>query len=129
MGLAYYIVLDNDEPDFDTFVNGKALAHEEALESICKAVGIEPIDKYLTMSADDIGDMLGEEIELPDGVGEEWFLAEEGITYFSKLAEYIEANPNSVSNLEGCLEDLKDYNEVLEKAKAIEAKWHLNVDF
>lgn len=128
MSVAYYIVLDKEELGFETFVSGKALAHEDRFQDTCQSAGLKTFDDYLTVSAEDIGDMLGEEIELPEGQGEEWFPADEGIIYFSSLTEYIQGNPASVDDPEGCLEDLADYIEVLKKAKAIGAKWHLNMD-
>jgi hypothetical protein len=40
----------------------------------------------------------------------------------------VTANPQSVENAQGVLDDLAEYAEILEKAKAIGAKWHLNLD-
>jgi hypothetical protein len=128
MSVAYYIVLDNEEPGFDTIVDGKALAHEKKLDSLCEKLGLKTFEDFLTMSADDISDMLGEDIELPEGEGEKWFSPDEGLEFFSALAAHIRANPQSVKNAAGCLEDLAQYAEVLTKAKGIGAKWHLNLD-
>jgi hypothetical protein len=80
------------------------------------------------MSEDDVSDMLGEEVELPEGEGEQWFTAEEGIAFVTALLTHIKANPKDVRNAEGVLEDLAEYAEVLEKARNIGAKWHLNLD-
>ena len=42
MGAAYFIVLDNPKPGFDTFVNGKAIAREApAIEKIAKKLKIK----------------------------------------------------------------------------------------
>jgi hypothetical protein len=128
MSVAYYIVLDDDEPGFDTFVNGKALAHEKKLESLCKKLGLKTFEDFLNMSEDDISDMLGEDVELPEGEGEKWFKPKEGLAFVSALASHIKANPKAVKDAEGCLEDLAAYADVFEKAKGIGAKWHLNLD-
>ncbi len=128
MSVAYYIVLDHEDPGFDTFVNGKSLAREDSLDSLCQNIGLGSFDDFLTMSEEDISDMLGEDIELPEGDGEQWFTAEEGLAYFGALADHINANPTSVDDAKGCLEDLADYVCVLNKAKAVGAKWHLNLD-
>ncbi|MDD5275830.1 MAG: hypothetical protein PHR16_07080 [Methylovulum sp.] len=128
MSVAYYIVLDNDDPGFDTFVNGKFLAHEENLNLLCKTLGLKTFDDFLTMSEDDIFAMLGEDIGLPEDEGEQWFSPEEGIAFVVALSEHISANPKSVMNPEGVLSDLAEYADVLEKAKDIGAKWHLNLD-
>ena len=130
MSVAYYIVLDHDNPGFDTFVNGKSLAKEtERLDAICEKLGIKKLDDFLAMSEGDLSDMLGEDIELPEGEGEQWFSADEGITFIAALTAQIRAYPKEVKNAEGVLEDLAEYAEVLEKAKGIGAKWRLAMDF
>ncbi|CAG0947610.1 hypothetical protein ANRL1_04332 [Anaerolineae bacterium] len=129
MSVAYYVVLDNEEPGFDAFVNGKYLAKETAkLDAICNKLGIRKFDDFLTMSEDDISDMLGEEVELPEGEGERWFTADEGIAFVSALITHINDNPKDVKNPEGVLEDLAEYADIFEKANNIGAKWHLNLD-
>lgn len=128
MSVAYYIVLDNDEPGFDTMVDGKALAHEEKIDALCEKLGLKALEDFLSMSEEDLADMLGEEIELPEGEGEKWFTPEEGLAFVSALVAHIKANPGSVKDAEGCLRDLAQYAEVLEQAKSIGAKWHLHLD-
>ena len=128
MSVAYYIVLDNYDPGFETFVNGKFLAHENRLHKLCKKLGLKTFEDFLAISEEDISDMLGEDIELPEGEGEQWFTPEEGLAWVSSLFAHIDANPKSVAESQGCLEDLAEYIEVLEKAKAIGSKWHLNLD-
>lgn len=129
MSVAYYIVLDNDDPGFDPFVNGKFLAKEtERLDAICEKLGIKKLDDFLAMSEEDLSDMLDEDIELPESEGEQWFSAEEGIAFIAALTAYLSAHSTAVKNTKGVLEDLAEYAEVLEKAKTIGAKWHVNMD-
>jgi len=128
MSIAYYIVLDHEEPGFDTFVNGKYLAHENKLEVLCHSLGLKTFEDFLTMFEEDISEILGEDIELPEGEGQQWFTPEEGLAWVSALASHIKANPTSVTEPQGCLDDLAEYAEVLNKAKEIGAKWHLNLD-
>lgn len=128
MSLAYYIVLDDEDPGFDTFVNGKALAHEDGLNELCAALGLKSFDDYLTMSGDELSDLLGEDIELPEGSGEQWFDADEGLRWIEALAAHIRANPSAVTDAEGCLSDLEEYADVLKKTAAAGAHWHLSID-
>ena len=129
MSVAYYIVLDNAQPGFETFVNGKFLARDtQQMDAVCKKLGIRAFDDFLTMSEDDISDMLGEEIELPEGEGEQWFTPEEGMAFVTALITHLKANPQDVKNSQGVLEDLAEYAEVFEKVQGIGAKWHLNLD-
>ncbi|OOG47534.1 hypothetical protein [Polaromonas sp. A23] len=128
MSVAFYVVLDKEDPGFDTFVNGKALAKEaQKLEVISKKLGIPTFEDFITMSADDIEDMLGEEVDIP-GQEEKWFTPEEGLGFIQKLADHIRVNPSSVTNSKAVLEDLGEYEEVFTKAKGVGARWHLNLD-
>ncbi len=129
MSIAYFIVVDNDNPGFDTFVDGKSLAREASrLDSVCQKLGIPTFGNFLSTSDDDLADILGEDIELPEGEEEQWFSPEEGISFVNALAAHIKENPKAVKNAEGVLSDLADYAEVLEKARAAGAKWHLSLD-
>lgn len=128
MSAAYYIVLDNKEKGFDTFVNGKYLAHEDGLDALCQQLHLKRVEEFLAMSEDDISDMLGEDIDLSEGEGEQWFTPDEGLAWVATLAAHIKANPTSVTEPQGCLEDLAEYAKILEKAKGIGANWHLNLD-
>jgi hypothetical protein len=129
MSVAYYIVLDNTDPGFDTFVNGKFIANEiEKIDAICEKLGIQKLDDFMTMSEDDISDMLGEDIELPESEGGQWFSAEEGIAFVKALILHINTNPKDVKNAEDVLRDLAEYAVIFEKIKNIGAKWHLSLD-
>lgn len=128
MGVAYYIVLDCEEPGFDTFVNGKSIAREtRRLDRIAKKLGVPKLDDFNTMSGDELADLLGEEIDLPE-IEEQWFTADEGLAWAAALIQHIQANPGELKDSEGVLADLHDYQEVLGKAKAIGARWHLSLD-
>lgn len=60
--------------------------------------------------------------------GEQWFSAEEGLTWAITLAAYIKTHPSAVTEPQGCIADLTEYADVFEKAKDIGAKWHLSLD-
>lgn len=129
MSVAYYIVLDNDAPGFDPFVNGKALAHEENLVALCKKLGLRTLDDFVVMSQDDLSDWLEEDIDQPVGEEDQWFTADEGLEFVAALSAHIKAHPKTVKDAAGCLEDLAEYSAVLEKARLADVKWRLNLDF
>ncbi len=129
MSSAFYIVLDNDEPGFDTFVNGKTLAKEsQKLDAICDKIGLPKFDEFVSMSADDMAEFVGDVAEF-SAMEEKWFDAEEGLKFVNTLITHIRTNPNNMNNLKKILEELWEYADVLGKAKAIGAKWHLAIDF
>ena len=128
MGMALYIVLDNEEPGFDAFVNGKAIAKEgKKLDAISKRLGIPKFDEFISMSSEDLEGVLGDEVDIPPQ-DVKWFTADEGLSFVQALSDHIRANPASVKDQKAVLEDLAEYAEVLGKVKAIGAKWHLNID-
>ena len=128
MGASLYIALDNPEPGFDTFVNGKAISWEaDNLAPICKSIGLPSLHEFINMSSDDLADVLGEGFELPD-LEEEWFEADDGLRIFGALREHLSTNPAALKNSKAVVDDLDEYIEVLQQAKAIGAKWHLAVD-
>ncbi|MSQ47644.1 MAG: hypothetical protein EXR78_04515 [Deltaproteobacteria bacterium] len=122
MGVAFYIVLDNEEPGFDTSVDGKAIAREaKKLDAISKKLGLPRFDDFISMSSEDIADLIGDDVEIPEQE-EQWFSAAEGLSFIEALVSHMRANPKSVKTPAGVLDDLTAYREVLEKAKAIGAK-------
>jgi hypothetical protein len=128
MGAALYIVLDHEDPGFDPFVNGKAIAKEtRKLDAISKKLGIPTFDSFISMSSEELEGILGDEAEFPPQRAK-WFSAEEGLSFVDALTKHIRANPASVKNQSAVLEDLGEYAEVLGKIKGIGAKWHLNID-
>jgi len=135
MSVAYYIVLDVEDPGFETFVNGKAVARAaEGLNALCQAQGLPPLDSFLGQSMEDFADFLDEDIALPEGEdgGEKWFDPEEGIRLITALSAAIQANPAALGvaaeGVAEVLEDLEEYRAVLAQAAAIEARWYLALD-
>ncbi len=135
MSVAYYVVLDVDDPGFETFVNGKAVARAaDRLNALCAAQGLPPLDSFLGQSMDDFADFLDEDIPLPEGEdgAEKWFDPQEGIRLITALIAAIQANPaalgGSAEAVEEVLEDLAEYQAVLAQAAAIKARWYLALD-
>src|SRR5207302_1297166 len=99
---AFFIVLDNKEPDFDSSVNGAFLSRDaDRLERIAKSLGIRQLEEYVSYAPDEASAMMEdlgadpEGVELPE---EQWFDAQEGLDLVAKLTDYIHANPKSVKN-------------------------------
>jgi hypothetical protein len=136
MSAAYFIVLDNSHPGFDTTVNGKFLSkNAKQLEKIAKKLGIRTLDDFVSYSPDEARAMMEDlgidpeeiaKMELPE---QKWFDPQEGLDLVGKLAAHVQAYQTAVKNAKGVLADLNEYQQVLEKAKAIGAWWNLQVDF
>jgi len=125
MSVAYFIVLNDEDPGFDPFVNGKFVAQEASkLDRISKKLGIKNINDYCSQDFCEFG----EEFESPNDSAEKWFPAAEGIEWVSKLMGYLQKNPNKVNNVEGIMSDLNEYMDVFKKAEVANLNWHFNID-
>lgn len=132
MGVAYFIVLDNAEPGFDVFVNGKSIAKDaERLSKMAKSLGIKAPEEMFSMSGADAESASSEfgldgDVEFPP---EQWFAADEGIEWVARLRKAIETTPKSLKHSEAVLRDLAEFEAVFTKAKTIGARWHFSIDF
>ncbi len=132
MGSAYFITLDNPDPGFDPFVNGKAIAREaEGLSELAVSVGLKAPDAYVSLGTEEAAAMadefgFGGEMPVP---AELWFEADEGLAWVARLQEHVKSNPKLLRNADAVLADLDEYERVLSQAKNVGARWHLAVDF
>ena len=131
MSVAFYIVLDAEELGFDTFVNGKAIAHADDLDAFCVKCGLPTLESFVSQSREELEEMLDEDIEIPEGeAGDaQWFDAEDGVEYVDALIAALRREPDALEATADVIDDLLEYKSVLEKAQAIEAKWRLALDF
>ncbi len=144
MGAAYYVVLNTDAPDFDTTVDGKALARNSTqIDLIAGSLGFKALDGYFSISPADarlqMADLLGIEDEnnlppeneeaLKQMPPEEWYDAQHGVDWATQIANYIRENPGSVKDPDKVLADLDQMKQVMTDAVKRGLKWHLLVDY
>jgi hypothetical protein len=136
MSSAYFIVLDHPDPGFDTMVNGKALAREaRRLAMIARSLGLRELNDFVSYSPDealammeDLGTDL-EDLETSELPPKQWFAAQEGMDFVARVAEHVQANPDSVKHPAKVLAELQQFQQVWQQAQAIGARWCLQVDF
>ena len=139
MGAAFYIVLDRDEPGFDTSVDGKYLAREAGrLGGLADSLGMDHLDAFVSYSTEHANSIeLEDEGEGgPDGppaevvtFEERWFGAGEGVDWFTKVLDAVSADPSRFKHPKGIVADLKEFRALLVKTQAIGARWHLEIGF
>ena len=126
MGVAIYIELNREDPGFDTFVNGKAVARErEAITRITEALGLKDIFDLTSFES------LDESLDLPDDLRDAdspWFDPQEGLSWVGHVIRHIEQHPASVADAERVLADLNEYVGLLRKAESVRAKWRFAMD-
>jgi hypothetical protein len=133
MSAALYIVLENDEPGFDTQVDGKALSSAETqLDEIAKKLSVTPLMQFYSMEPDEAAEMMEEsggdssEVNFPEI---QWFGAEDGLITVRALRRYLAENADLVANVSSINADLLGFESVLKSAQEHNLKWHLAVDY
>lgn len=138
MGVALDIVLEEEIPEYDTFVNGKALARaEQDLNRIAQELGVRPLMDFFSADPEEVLSFIQAEHEatgqtpdnLPDIPPEEWFSATDGLATVQALYVYIREHPDTLKDADSVLQNLEEYMQVLQKAVAVGVRWHLGVDF
>jgi hypothetical protein len=132
MGAALYIVVDSEEPGFDTFVNGKALAQAEGkLAEAAQRAGVTPLMDFFGVSPADL-EGVAEEFEAAEDVTavsatEAWFDPEDGLRTVGALLATLESDPAALGA--HVRDELLELSSVLSQAKQRGLRWHLAVDY
>jgi hypothetical protein len=134
MSAALFIVLDDENPGFSTFVNGKAIAREvEGLNEVAVFLGLPQLWHFFSYEPEEALAVMEMCDADPAEVGElppaEWFRPEEGLYWVEAMRQHLTANESVVRDPRSVLDELDEYEAVLRKAKNIGAKWRLLVDF
>jgi hypothetical protein len=130
-----YIVVEGEDPGFDTFVNGRSLArHEDALERLALRLGVRPLIEFFSADENSMS------LLIEEGAGNaelmrrlpppQWYTPKDGLDTVRVLLLAIEQDPHQLgSEGELVLSELMEYAEVLEKALDRNMRWHLAVSW
>jgi hypothetical protein len=135
MGASLYIVIEGEDPGFDTFVNGQALArNEDSLERLAEQLQIAHLLDFFSADANSMALLEEEGYKLPTRPDRlpppQWFSAEDGLVTVTALQEHLEAHPELLGDdSEAAVKELEQYITVLEKAASRNLRWHLAVSW
>lgn len=130
-----YIVVEGEDPGFDIFVNGRALArNEDALEKLALRLGVRPLIEFFSADENSMS------LLIEEGAGNrelmnrlpppQWYAASDGLVTIEALIRAIEHEPQQLgSEGEQILAELLEYRRVLQKARQREVRWHLAVSW
>jgi hypothetical protein len=130
-----YIVIEGEDPGFDTFVNGRVLArHEDTLEQLAQQLQSAHLLDFFSADADSMALLEQEGFKLPTPVEalppRQWFSADDGVLAVSALHEYLESHPGFLGDdTADALQELEQYITVLSKAASRNLRWHLAVSW
>ena len=130
-----YIVVEGEDPGFDIFVNGRALArHEDALERLALRLRVRPLIEFFSADENSMSLLIEEGAGNPDLMRRlpppQWYSAGDGLATVKALVECLKDDPQQLGT-EGpqVLAELQEYARVLEKTMSAELRWHLAVSW
>ena len=135
MAASMYIVVEGEDPGFDIFVNGRALArHEDAIEKLALSLRVRPLIEFFSADENSMS------LLIEEGAGNsalirklpppQWYFGAEGLETVSALIDALRDEPQKLGT-EGpqVLEELEDYQRVLRKTEERGLRWHLAVSW
>lgn len=135
MAASLYIVVEGEDPGFDTFVNGHALArNEDALERLAESLHVAPLLQYFSADENSMCLLLEHGAGDPEWARNlpepQWFDPVDGLVTVRALKRYLIASPVCLgSETPQVLNELREYERVLEKARKYKLRWQLAVSW
>jgi hypothetical protein len=130
-----YIVVEGEDPGYDIFVNGRALArHENALEGVALRLGVRPLIEFFSADENSMSLLIEEGAGNPDLMRRlpppQWYSPGDGLATVKALILALEDDPQQLGT-EGpqVLSELEEYARVLERALRAGHRWHLAVSW
>jgi hypothetical protein len=135
MAASLYIVVEGEDPGFDIFVNGQALArNEDALERLARELHVSTLLEFFSadensmalLSEQGAGDpSWGKHLPQP-----QWFPAPQGLVTVGALIGFLEENPVALGSETPTVQsELREYQRVLGKTALYGLRWHLAVSW
>jgi len=130
-----YIVVEGEDPGYDTFVNGSSLAqHEDAVERLALRLGVKPLIEFFSADENSMALLIEEGAGNPELLRKlpapQWYPASDGLETVAALVEALKDEPHQLGS-EGplVLAELEEYARVLKKTEARGLRWHLAVSW
>jgi hypothetical protein len=135
MAASMYIVVEGEDPGYDIFVNGRALArNEDAMEALARSIGVKPLIDFFSADQNSMALLIEEGAGDPQLLDKlpppQWFAPEEGLQTVEALLETLHREPAQLgSESEFIREELEEYATVLRKTVERRLRWHLAVSW
>lgn len=135
MAASMYIVVEGEDPGYNIFVNGRALArYESAVERLALELGVRPLLEFFSADESSMALLIEEGAGNPELLKKlpppQWYRAQDGLRTVEALVESLTNDPQQLGS-EGCevLAELLEYEEVLRKTAERGLRWHLAVSW
>jgi hypothetical protein len=130
-----YIVVEGEDPGFDIFVNGHALArNEDALEKLAMRLGVKPLLDFFSADENSMALLLEEGAGDPEWAKTlpppQWFSPDDGLATIGTLLDFLRDNPSALgSETMPVINELEEYDRVLKKTSRHNFRWQLAVSW
>jgi len=131
MAASLYIVVEGDDPGFDTFVVGHALArYEDALERLAQHLKVRPLLAFFSADENSLAQLQERGTHKSNYAGHlpqpQWFMASDGLNTVHTLLTFLAATPAALgSETASVIFELCEYERVLTKTEQCGLRWHL----
>jgi len=133
MAASLYIVVEGEDPGYDIFVTGHAIArNEESLERLAEGLNVSPFRTFLF--ADEVSmalvlDYGAVEAELPTFHRQaQWFDPADGLSTVRTLLRFLDVVPAALgTETPAVFLELREYERVLRKTLQRGLRWHAEV--
>ena len=135
MAASMYIVVEGEDPGYDIFVNGRALArNEDVLERLALDLGVRPLIEFFSADENSMSLLIEEGAGNPDLIRRlpppQWYHPLDGLTTVRALLQALSDDPHQLgSEGEPIISELMEYAQVLEKTINKKLRWHLAVSW
>ncbi|HEY9127364.1 MAG TPA: hypothetical protein VIM62_09580 [Acidobacteriaceae bacterium] len=135
MSASLYIVVEGEDPGFDTFVNGQALArNEDALERLAQKLSVIPLLEFFSADRNSMALLLDQGTGNPEWTTHlphpQWFTPDEGLRTVRALLDFLSLSPAALgSDTLAVHRELHEYETVLRKTVQRNLRWHLAVSW
>jgi hypothetical protein len=135
MAACLYIVVEGEDPGFDIFVNGHALArNEDALERLAERLNVASLLEFFSADENSMALLLDQGAENPDWPlplpQPQWYEAADGLLTIRALIDSLVDAPATLgSETQPALAELREYERVLRKTAQHGLRWHVAVSW
>lgn len=135
MAASLYIVVEGEDPGFDIFVNGHALArNEDALERLTERLKVSPLLDFFSADENSMALLLEQGAGNPEWAQHlpepQWFAPAAGLNTVRSLLEFFRESPTALgSETVHVVSELREYERVLGKSAERNLRWHLAVSW
>lgn len=131
MAASLYIVVEGEDPGFDIYVHGHAIArNEEALDRLAAKLCVKPLLDFFSADQNSMALLMEQSTgnlewskDLPEP---QWFSAQDGLATVRTMIAFLVGTPAALgSETVPVLCELREYERVLVKTRCYELRWHL----